>query len=37
MFWKQIIEWWGESVLNDESFYMVQLAAMKADTKKKEV
>ena len=31
MFWNQIIEWWGESTLNDISFYMVQVAAMKTD------
>ena len=31
MFWSMIIDWWGDSILNDESFNLVQVAAMNLD------
>jgi hypothetical protein len=31
MFWNMIIDWWGDSILNDESFNLVQVAAMNLD------
>jgi hypothetical protein len=31
MFWSMIIDWWGDSILNDESFNLVQVAAINLD------
>jgi hypothetical protein len=32
MYWKNLINWWEDShPLNDETFWLLQLAAMKED------
>jgi len=34
MYWKMIIEWWNESDTNNETYWLVQLAANVVDPNK---